>query len=139
MTRSLVYYADDDHDDLEMFKDACEDLGYEVKLFDSALKLLDALEDLPIPGVIFLDINMPQMDGLATLAKFKAHEKYSTIPVVIYTTSSNPVDIEKAWELGASRFITKCRTFQKIIDALRKTLAIDWQQENAGKEMFFIR
>jgi CheY-like chemotaxis protein len=60
-----------------------------------------------MPDVIFLDLNMPVMNGWQCLAKLKNSEAYKEIPVVMYTTSSNPRDYEIAIDLNAHGLITK--------------------------------
>jgi CheY-like chemotaxis protein len=65
------------------------------------------LEDNQRPDVIFLDINMPIMNGFEFLEEMMMHERLSSIPVVMYTSSAHHVQQEKAKMLGASDFITK--------------------------------
>jgi CheY-like chemotaxis protein len=78
------------------------------------------------PDIIFLDLNMPRMNGLEFLKAIKTHRSYKRIPVIIYTTSSNPEDIRKTKDLGATDFVTKPSDFdelyQKLITILNKHL-----------------
>jgi CheY-like chemotaxis protein len=68
---------------------------------------LTLLEEGYIPSIIFLDINMPGMNGWQCLTKLKANEQFKAIPVVMYSTSSYQHEIEKAFQLGALAFFTK--------------------------------
>jgi len=85
------------------------------------------------PHFIFLDINMPLMNGWECLRKLKDNADYKHIPVVMYSTSSAKADVHKAYELGALLFLTKpedqeeLRTILKIMtttshDLLRRSL-----------------
>jgi CheY-like chemotaxis protein len=60
-----------------------------------------------MPMVIFLDLNMPKMDGRECLKEIKNNDRLKDIPVVIYTTSSHLRDIEETRNLGAKGFISK--------------------------------
>ena len=57
--------------------------------------------------IIILDINMPKLNGIETLRHLKKSEKFSKIPVIMFTTSMNPDEIEKCYNLGCLLFITK--------------------------------
>jgi CheY-like chemotaxis protein len=96
--------------------------GYE------ALELLAIANTLP--DYIFVDLNMPRMGGMQFLKEIKQHDTLKNIPVIIYSTSSNPADIAKTKELGAVSFITKpsrsselCKLLQSIVssNSIRRT------------------
>jgi CheY-like chemotaxis protein len=65
----------------------------------------------PLPDVIFMDINMPLMNGFECLALLKKHTRLKTIPVVILTTSNSLAEAEVARVLGAIFFLTKPPNF----------------------------
>lgn len=109
--------ADDDADDAIIF---CEALSLAVPDTEchtafNGIQLFETLvNDLNKPDVIFLDINMPVMDGWECLKQLKANVNYSYIPVVMYSTSAAPKDIEMAYNLGAGLFITKPEDFREL-------------------------
>ncbi len=70
----------------------------------------------PIPVVILLDLKMPKVDGLEVLDVLKKHEKYKTIPVVVLTTSSDSLDVKKAYDLGANSYIVKPVNFDNFVE-----------------------
>jgi CheY-like chemotaxis protein len=61
----------------------------------------------PRPSIILLDLNLPGTDGREVLEQIKQDDSLKTIPVVIFTTSSNPKDIETCYQYGASGYILK--------------------------------
>lgn len=63
--------------------------------------------DWVLPQVIMLDLNLPGMDGHDVLKKIKTTGALRSIPVIILTTSDNPVDIETSYANGANSYITK--------------------------------
>ena len=60
-----------------------------------------------LPNIIFLDLNLPQIDGWQVLVEIKHEKRLRSIPVVILSTSCRPVDKQRAYDLGASRYISK--------------------------------
>jgi CheY-like chemotaxis protein len=85
-----------------------------------ALKILQ--RDQLLPDYIFLDINMPFMNGQKCLTELKSNPVYSKIPVVMYSTTSNEQQIEECRILGAS-FLTKPNSFSELLRVLRPILA----------------
>ena len=70
----------------------------------------------PMPICILLDLRMPKMNGLEVLRRLKSHPKFSTIPVVVLTTSSEDRDVEEAYKLGCNSYIVKPVEFDKFVD-----------------------
>lgn len=60
-----------------------------------------------LPSLILLDLNLPGTDGKDVLEEIKQHEHFKSIPVVIFTTSSNPQDIKICYQRGANTYILK--------------------------------
>jgi CheY-like chemotaxis protein len=113
--------ADDDIDDAEIFQEALHAVDPSIK-FVRAETGADVFRQLETgkPDLIFLDLNMPEMGGWQCLAKLKNTSGLESIPVIMYTTSSNTRDKEIATELLAIGLITK--PSQPRI--LKQTLAI---------------
>ena len=128
-----VYIADDDSDDVEFFQEALADVSETAVLASgkNGMELMKKLlyPELPVPDIIFLDINMPLMNGLECLKEIKAHLHLKDIPVVMYTTSAISGTIEIAYRLGASLFIEKPSEFQALKDMLRPILERDWAEQ----------
>ena len=60
-----------------------------------------------LPAIVLLDLNMPGTDGRTVLDTIKHDARLRSIPVVIFTTSSNTKDIEECYRLGANSYMTK--------------------------------
>lgn len=78
--------------------------------------------DFIIPDVIFLDLNMPRMDGLELLISIRKQLKYKTIPIYIYTTSNAKKDRESCLAQGATGFITKHHSFIALCKEIKNLL-----------------
>ncbi|MEM8827880.1 MAG: response regulator [Cyanobacteria bacterium P01_G01_bin.19] len=68
----------------------------------------------PRPSLIILDLNLPGTDGREVLAELKQNEDFKTIPVVIFSTSSNPKDIDACYRHGISGYITKPMNISRL-------------------------
>jgi two-component system, cell cycle response regulator len=92
----------------------------------SALNGQEGLEKARIekPDLIILDITMPVMDGLETLAKLKEAEDTRGIPVLMLSADGGKESIEKARQMGAVHFVTKPFTGEVLIAALAPHLQV---------------
>ncbi len=125
-----ILLVDDDADDQLFFKDAMDELS-DARQFSIANNGLEALEQMkipPPPDLIFLDLNMPVMNGYECLARLKSLEKYKDIPVIIFSTSANEMDIRRSREMGAHLFFTKPANFNVLCSKLEKILDMDFSQ-----------
>jgi CheY-like chemotaxis protein len=102
---------DDDQDDQEIFIIALNDSGQKVNCStaSNALSGLRHLDDnqASVPDYIFLDLNMPGMNGKQCLEEIKSRPFLKHVPVIIFSTSARPQDITETKQLGATAFITK--------------------------------
>jgi CheY-like chemotaxis protein len=73
-----------------------------------------------LPHLILLDLNMPRKGGFEALEEIKSSETLRKIPVVIFSTSNAQKDIEKAYDLGASCFISKPNNLEEWCDKMNK-------------------
>ena len=72
----------------------------------------------PTPDVIFLDLNMPRMNGREMLAEIKKHPALRRIPVVILTTSKAEEDILRSYDLQAAAYVVKPVDFDRFVEAI---------------------
>lgn len=119
----LIMIVDDDEDDIELFCDAVKELDNDIECI-SASNGEDAIHKLtresqPLPDYIFLDLNMPRLNGKQCLKRLKVNPRLRDIPVIIYSTSKLKEDMEETRQLGAVHFLTKP---DKVKD-LRKAIA----------------
>jgi CheY-like chemotaxis protein len=109
--------VEDDADDRLYFINAVKeiDASYEcIGTWNGALALELLHKAKKLPDFIFIDINMPVMNGLDCLEKLKEDEQLKNIPVIIYTTSNYHQNSDYTRELGAASFITKPVDIKKL-------------------------
>ena len=70
--------------------------------------------------LLLLDINMPRVDGVEVLRRLKADERTAGMPVIILTTTDDPREIERCYELGCNVYITKPVEYDAFIEAVRR-------------------
>lgn len=122
-----VLYAEDDLEDFDLFSDIVYKINPSVSPINvrNGAEALEFLENSTIlPDFVFLDINMPSMDGKSCLKYIKNDERFAHIPVVIYTTSNSTMDIELCYQLGAEDYVQKPNTFQDGTTKLSKFFKI---------------
>ena len=132
-SNKVIMMVDDDPDDFFIVSEVLRENGFknDFRLCEDGEELMDYLfrrgryadEDKnPLPGIILLDLNMPKIDGRQVLAEIKDNQELRHIPVIILTTSSDPLDIDLCYRTGANSYIEKPQSFEMLSTVL--TLAI---------------
>lgn len=122
-----VLLVDDDKDDREIFIEALAQIDESLNCItaengEEAIAKLSATGF--IPNYIFLDLNMPRMNGRECLIEIKSIKDLESIPVIIYTTSSHPKEKDELEKLGASRFMTKPSNFNELCHSIKSVLGV---------------
>lgn len=121
-----IWLIDDDDDDQEIFGTALLKTNLDVVCtpYSSAFHALEELRTGVLhPEIIFLDLNMPLMNGQQFLEEIRVCPKLKGIPVIVLTTSSTQQTIEEALALGASAFYSKPDRFDELTTILKRILA----------------
>jgi CheY-like chemotaxis protein len=126
MQPKSILIIDDDIDDCQIFCEAIKEVASDAKCVsivdsDKALQHL-AKATAELPDLIFLDINMPLMNGKECLSALKRNQKLKHIPVVMYSTTFNPTEIKTYYSLGAQDFIVKPNEYTRLVKELSKVL-----------------
>ena len=128
MIPQSILLVDDDEDDQLLFIDAIGEIDKSIqcRVANDGLEAILSLETKsPTPDLIFLDLNMPKMNGYQCLAQLKKEAKFREIPVVIYTTSKIESDRERTLKMGARYFLTKPSDFSELIGELTRILKLE--------------
>ncbi|MGZ3883658.1 MAG: response regulator [Bacteroidia bacterium] len=127
ITDKICFLIDDDEDDQEIFKMALKELKCNVSCVSaySGTEAIRKLEDGTFtPHYIFLDLNMPRMNGKQCLAEIKKMKHLDHVPVFIYSTSSDSQIIKETLQLGASDYIIKPPSVSSLTGELLKHLGL---------------
>jgi CheY-like chemotaxis protein len=123
-----ILCVDDDEDDLFFIKEIIESQGHSFEIMearngaDALLFLEEGLKKNKLPCLIIMDMNMPKMDGKQTITKIKENEHLATVPIVVFTTSSN-IDHQKYFETRGIHFITKPFDYKVFTKEIIRLLA----------------
>jgi CheY-like chemotaxis protein len=140
-----VVLVDDDEDDRMFFSDALKEIEVDTELteFENGKEFLSYLEqeDTDSPHLIFLDLNMPVMNGFECLKALRKNPAFRDLAVAIYSTSSSERDIEETFVNGANIYINKPNRFDELKNTLAQVVKRNWQyRENAlDKSNFLFR
>ena len=126
----LIIIADDDDGHAELIIDSLEQSGITDSIirFENGDKTwhfieneaLNYIQTKDIKVMVLLDIKMPGLNGIEVLKRIKSHEKLKTIPVVMLTTTDDPVEIEECYRVGCNLYITKPVDFNLFSEKLNR-------------------
>jgi CheY-like chemotaxis protein len=122
----IIILAEDDPGHVELIKKYLKRAGLnnEILIFKDGQETLDfLLKNGDGPHIqnnkryiLLLDIRMPKVDGLEVLSQIKKRNELKNMPVLMLTTSDDPREIEKCYELGCNNYITKSSDYQTFED-----------------------
>jgi CheY-like chemotaxis protein len=118
---------DDDPDDRDIFGIAIKAVGIPIN-FIAESSGIDAIERFKgdnsfKPDYIFLDLNMPLMDGIECLTEIKKMHHLHKVPVIIYSTASNPIFEEETKQLNATHYLVKPSNVELLTNILADLFA----------------
>ena len=124
-TLDKILIVDDDPEDQELLLEAVNELFPSCKSVTKndgaeALEYID--QNPPPPSLIFLDLNMPLVNGYEFLVNYRKKPAYKDSQVIIYTTSTHPRDKALTKDLGASGFISKVSDLGELKNNIRQVL-----------------
>ncbi len=105
---------------IEVVRDGAEALDF---VFGSGNYAGRDLNDMP--QLMLLDLKLPKVSGLQVLERIRADERTKRIPVVILTSSTEPVDIKSGYDLHANSFVSKPVNFQDFSEVVQR-LGLYW-------------
>ncbi|HVM48795.1 MAG TPA: response regulator [Candidatus Acidoferrum sp.] len=115
---SIVLYVEDEETDRFLMERAFAKEGLQavLRMVEHGRAAIEYLsgdgayarrEDHPLPGVVLLDLNLPEVHGFEVLKWIRAHPVHAGLPVVVFTSSERPEDRERAALLGANEYWQK--------------------------------
>jgi CheY-like chemotaxis protein len=129
MTPTLLH-VEDDIGDKELFVQACRTakLHWHVQWAEDGQAAMEYLSGggsfadrrrFPSPQLVLLDIKMPRKSGLEVLAWMRSRPETRCLPVITLSASNNPLDVQRAFELGANSFVMKPATYRELVELVK--------------------
>ncbi len=115
--RSLRHLVEEDEIEVEVYHD-----GEEILEKFREMKIPEGQDDFPIPYIMFLDLNMPRVDGFEVLDAVRDDPKLKTMVVFVLSTSNNPKDISKAYQKSIAGYLVKSEQgnrYEKLRDLVQ--------------------
>jgi CheY-like chemotaxis protein len=133
MNNQPILIAEDDADDRYLLQAAFAEVGCseQIDFVENGIEVLNYLDNIytknditikSLPGFILLDLNMPKKDGREVLKELKQHPVFKKIPVIVFTTTKNEIEIKRCYELGANSYVIKPISFDallKVVENIR--------------------
>ena len=124
IARKLIAIVDDDADDRYLVEDTFLRAGYSgaFRQFENGPQFLEYLHKTPtpdLPGILFLDLNMPVIDGKQVLKEVKRSDRVSQIPVIVFTTAISDLEKRLCFQMGASAYITKPSSLSDMMEMVK--------------------
>jgi len=122
----LVFLVDDDYEDHEIFQMAFSKVEPSFKLVtaENGIEAIEKFKNDPSfkPDIIFLDVNMPRMNGKECIKELRTMPSLVNTPIILYSTHDSQREVIQAKEVGASDFMTKPASISEFSKALRDTI-----------------
>ena len=129
MKTLFILIAEVDADDRFLMQKAIDEVGYAdvtVRFVENGVELLADLNNTKTqkltdnyPKFILLDLNMPKMDGREVLKNIKTDEELRKIPVIIFSTTKNQLEVKRCYDLGANTYIVKPVNFDALVETIQ--------------------
>ena len=122
----LILNVDDDSDDREFFNDAIREIDPEIPcvFFQSGDELLKFLaKSATAPDYIFIDINMPRMNGYECAQEIKSNHISADTQIVMYSTAFNPRDLVK-FDKEGFKYVVKQNCLSDLVQSIKRVIAL---------------
>jgi len=140
----FILLADDDEDDCIFFRDALQEIRVKTNLtiVNDGSQLMRYLDnaDNRVPDIVFLDLNMPVLNGIDSLIEIRKKSRLKELAIAIYSTSSSDENVEEAFINGANIYLQKPNDFSVLKVILEHVITLNWQYNTSGlkKENFLL-
>jgi two-component system, sensor histidine kinase and response regulator len=131
--RKSIFIVDDNPINLSVLYNYLVKLDYDVSVFQSGRDAIEEAKKDP-PGLILLDVRMPDIDGFETCRTLKEHEITTEIPVIFMSALSDTINKIKAFEAGGVDYITKPFHQEEVLSRVKAHLAIRQEKEELSVE-----
>ena len=143
--RAVIVLAEDREDDIFLIRRAFQKAGIINPLFvvrdgEEAIAYLEGRgkffnrEEFPLPALLLLDLKMPKIDGFEVLKWLRQQANFSSLRVVVLTSSSDIRDANVAYQLGANSFLVKPMDFENVVE-LSKVIQDYWLRRSKEPEV----
>jgi CheY-like chemotaxis protein len=133
-----VLLAEDNLEHCYFFKKALKETDPDISFTDvhDGETLMLLLESF-IPDILFLDLNMPCKDGMQCIGEIRQNKVYDTMPIVVFSISSQNNVMQATYGFGANLYFVKPKEYSALVNSLRRLLSMDWKSPKLITEQYF--
>ncbi|MEZ0612141.1 response regulator [Fibrella sp. WM1] len=127
-----ILYVEDNQDEVDVFKRVIKRLSTPptFTILTSGTEAIDFLlqqgtyqgQSVPMPRLVLVDLNLPGHSGFEVIQQVRATSRTRYLPLVVYSTSENPKDMRRAYELGANAYMIKPDSYHEVSDMMRQAI-----------------
>lgn len=127
-----ILYVEDNQDEVDVFKRVINRLSSPptFTILTSGTEAIDFLlqqgtyqgQSVPMPRLVLVDLNLPGHSGFEVIQQVRATSRTRYLPLVVYSTSENPKDMRRAYELGANAYMIKPGSYHEVSDMMRQAI-----------------
>jgi CheY-like chemotaxis protein len=140
MTPETILLVEDNEDDAYFMKEALKEaqIFNPLRTVEDGQQAIDYLSgapafadraNYPLPTVVFLDLKLPMRSGHEVLAWIRAQPQFKKLIVIVLTSSNEPVDLNRSYQLGANSFVVKPPTATQLLE-LAEAFKLWWLRQN---------
>ena len=135
----LIFLCEDDEDDVAIFTDVLLKIcpGCILKRECDGERLLELISQLH-PDLLFLDLDTPRKNGLQVLEELRKQDRFKNLPIIIFSSSNRPGNIETAYLMGANLFYSKPSQYAELMTSLEAILSLDWSDPAKVTEQYCV-
>ena len=136
-TITSIVLADDDEDDALVFSETVREIDPSIHLeyVADGIKLMQLLHHY-YPDIVFIDLDMPRKNGLECLVEIRNHVKLAHLPVVVFSSTTRPANIQTAYDMGAHLYLIKTAQVKDYTSAIQTVLQLNWKEPEAIKKQY---
>jgi CheY-like chemotaxis protein len=143
MHKVNILIAEDDKDDFLLLQEAIEEVlpKFNIAHCKDGKQVVQKMDENLVPDLIFLDLNMPKLNGIECLTDIRKRPDLHSTPVIIYSTSSNFEDIDVCYKNGCTLYLVKPASYKDLVTQVKKIffrLGLP-KKDLQSKEMFVVK
>lgn len=136
---SQIILAEDDVDDQNIFQLTIQEIAPDVQIqFVSNGKELLTLLQNNTPDILFLDLEMPYKNGLECLVEIRNNPNLEKLPVVVFSSTTKPGNIQTAYEVGAHLFFIKPAVYSEYVSSIKAIFKLNWKEPETVREQYCV-
>lgn len=138
-TITNIILAEDDIDDQNIFQIALQEIDAKVQtqFVSNGRDLIKLLAQCK-PDLLFLDLEMPYKNGLECLLEIKSNPVLERIPVIVFSSTTKPSNIQTAYEMGAHLFFIKPPVYSDYLSSIKAIFSLNWEDPDLVREQYCV-